>query len=734
MKRTVALLMIAALVAPWGFAQQPPAQQPPPIDPRRAPAPPPSPQQQTAPTIRSFADLVLLDVQVVDRNGKPVKGLKQEQFTISENDKQQKISTFDYYDIETIETAGSSDQRPIALALGTVAPPEKLRETVRDRRMVVLFFDMTSMQQDELLRAVASAEKYINDQMTAADIVAIVTFGNRLSVLSNFTNNRDYLRAAVNTLRPGKDTQLSQLAEAAASSGQEAVTEETGAAFTADETEFNIFNTDRKLAALEGICNMLRNIPGRKAVIQFAGGITQTGEENRSQLRSVTDAANRANVSVYSVDARGLQAAAPGGDAATGAAAGTAMFSGAAVQRQTSARSESRDTLATLASDTGGKSFFDVGDFKEVFDQVQDDASGYYLVGYYSSDSRRDGRWRTIKVRVDGRGVNLRVRHREGYYAPKDYGVYTAEDRERQLDEAMRSETPRVELALAMETTHFRLNDSEIFVPIAVKLAASALEWAQKRGRREAEFDFAVEVRDRMFNRPMAAFRDTMKVKLDAERLQMQRALVYQGGVILGPGAYRMKLLARENETGRIGTFEQDFLLPGMQEGRLQLSSLMLSSQVEPVRQSGVEVDKKALAQDAKMNKSPLEISGERVIPSVTRVFTTQQKMYVLFQAYLPSRVDAAKLRAGLVFFRNGQQVSETPMVEATEVDTKTRTAVFRLSLPLEKFPPGRYSVQAVAIEAGGEQAAFAKNYFALRTPPAPQAPAAAPASAPGQE
>ncbi len=730
MKRTMAILTVAALLAPWGFAQQgqQPPQQPPPIDTRKAPGPPPPTPQQAPGTIRSFADLVLLDVQVVDRSGKPIKGLKQEQFSVTENDKQQKISTFDYYDIETIETAGASDQRPIALALGAVAPPEQVREIVRDRRMVVLFFDMTSMQQDELLRAIASADKYLVEQMTPADIVAVVAFGNRLNVLSNFTNDRESLRRAVGALRPGKDTQLAQQAAAAASGGEEAVTEETGAAFTADETEFNIFNTDRKLAALEGICNMLRNIPGRKAVIQFAGGITQTGEENRSQLRSVTDAANRSNVSVYSVDARGLQASAPGGDAATGAAAGTAMFSGAAVQRQTASRSESRDTLATLASDTGGRSFFDTGDFKEVFEQVQDDASGYYLVGYYSSDERRDGKWRSVKVKVDGRGVNLRVRHREGYYAPKDYGVYTAEDRERQLDEAMRSETPRVELALAMETTHFRLSDSEIFVPIAVKLAASALEWAQKRGRREAEFDFAVEVRDKLFNRPMAAFRDTMKVKLEAERFtQMQRALVYQGGVILGPGAYRMKLLARENETGRIGTFEQDFILPAMQDGHLQLSSLMLSSQVEPVRQTGAEVEKKAMAQDAKLKKSPLEISGERVIPSVTRVFTTQQKLYVLFQAYLPSRVDAAKLRAGLVFFRNGQQVSETPMVEATEVDAKTRTAVFRLSLPLEKFPLGRYSVQAVAIEAGGEQAAFAKNYFALRTPPAPPATASAP-------
>jgi hypothetical protein len=210
-----------------------------------------------------------------------------------------------------------------------------------------------------------------------------------------------------------------------------------------------------------------------------------------------------------------------------------------------------------------------------------------------------------------------------------------------------------------------------------------------------------------------------MKVKLDTQQFQsavgaQQRALVYQGGLILGPGRYRLKFLARENETGRIGTFEQEVNIPSRQGAKLQLSSVLLSSQVEPVRNQ-IDVQKKAFAQDVKMKKSPLEVGGERVIPSVTRVFTTQQKLYILFQAYLPSRLEVSQLRAGLVFFRDGQRVTETPLLEAAEVDLKSRTAVFRLSVPLEKFSPGRYTVQAVAVQAGGEQVAFARNFFALR-------------------
>jgi hypothetical protein len=248
------------------------------------------------------------------------------------------------------------------------------------------------------------------------------------------------------------------------------------------------------------------------------------------------------------------------------------------------------------------------------------------------------------------------------------------------------------------------------------------LEWAEKRGRKEAEFDFAAEVRflgpQGQLGPPVGALRDTIRVKLEQQRFEQiaQRSLVYQGGMILGPGRYRLKFLARENETGRIGTFEQDLLIPQREASRLELSSLMLSSQVEAVRKTS-EVEKRALAEDARLGRSPLEVGGERVIPSVTRVFTTQQRLYILFQAYLPSKVEAAQLRAGLIFFRSGERLSETPLIEPAEVDAKTRTAVFRLSVPLEKFAPGRYVVQAVAVQAGGEQAAFARNYFALRPP-----------------
>ncbi len=237
-----------------------------PVNPRQGPTPPPTPVPRGKATIRSTVSLVEIDVQVTDRDGKPVKGLKQEQFSVTEDGKPQKVSTFEYNDIEQIETAGKTgDAAPITIPLGAISAPEEIKTVVHDHRMIVLFFDLTSLQPDDLLRSTRAAEKYIREQMTPADLVGIMAFGNTLKVIANFTNDRDLLQQSVEALVPGHDAALASLADAAtAANGEAAVTEDTGAAFVADDTEFNVFNTDRKLAAVEAICEVLENIPGKK--------------------------------------------------------------------------------------------------------------------------------------------------------------------------------------------------------------------------------------------------------------------------------------------------------------------------------------------------------------------------------------------------------------------------------------------------------------------------------------
>ncbi|MBV9502578.1 MAG: VWA domain-containing protein [Acidobacteriaceae bacterium] len=553
MRRIIATLAAISMVAPAvraEGAEQPGQQRDLNTRPEQA-NPSPSPAQESGPAttiIRSSVDLVLIDVRVTDKSGKPILGLKPEQFSVTEDGNPQKISSLDYNNIEAVERAEVKNAPPIVVPLGTVpAPkPEAVRTAVRDHRLIVLFFDLTAMHPDDLLRAQAGAENYIAKQISPTDLVAMAVFGNQLKIPVHFTNDREVLMRAVKSLRPAKDAELADMADAAAQPGEDTTSEDTGAAFTADETEFNIFNTDRKLAALESLTVLLREIPGRKSVVQFTGGITQTGEENRAQLVATTDAANRANVSFYTVDARGLMPMPPGGEARQGSSTGSAMFvgggkptmahqasramfSGSEVMQESASRHNSRETLSTLASDTGGRSFFDLGDFCDVFKKIQSDSPGYYLIAYYSTNTRQNGAWRRVQVKVSVPGA--RILYRQGYYASHDSGVGTADDRERQLLDALRDDTPRVELPLALETSYFRLSGKDIFVPIAVKLPSSALEWAQKHGHHQAVFDFAAEVRDGNSSKVVAALRDQITVTVGTDRFnQLQKqALVYQG-------------------------------------------------------------------------------------------------------------------------------------------------------------------------------------------------------------
>jgi VWFA-related protein len=702
----------------------------------------PQPTQRTAPpvpgTLRAQSEIVRIDVEVTDKSGKPIKGLHEDQFTITDNGKPQKISSFSYSDIESVASAAPDNAKPVVIPVdgGPASTAQSVSDEVRDRRMIVLFFDLTSMEPDDITRAHDSAVKFLAKQMTPADLVSVVVFGTQVSVLANFTNDRAVLGKAVAQILPGAGSQLAENQYAAAQNGEYDVEQDTQAAYTPDQTEFNVFNTDQKLIAIESIVNVLAAIPGRKALVEFTGGITQTGEENRAELTAATDAANRADVSIYSIDARGMFATPPGGDVTTAAATGTSMFSGASVYHQTDQREDSRDTLATLSTDTGGRAFFDLGDLSDAFPKIQQDNGGYYLVGYsLPPDVKHDGRWRAVAVKVKAPGAH--VRYRNGYYAPRDFRHLEKEDKEQQLEDALESPNPEVELPVAVETAMFRLSDDQVYVPISAKLSSSALEWAQKRGLHTAEFDFAAEVKAVPSGQSVAALRDTITVHLDQQTFEQvtHSNLVYQGGVVLSPGTYQLKFVARENESGKTGTFEDQLVVPLRPPTRMTLSSVMLSSQLVPVEKAE-DVQTKTLGLRAKLNSTPLEMDGTKIVPSVTRYFTQPQTLYVFFQAYYPEKgsneaaFDANTLRAGLVFFRGGVQINATPLLMPTALDPKTHTASFRISLPLAKLPAGRYTVQAVVIAAGTQQSAFGRSYLALaQAEPAPK-PAATPAPA----
>ncbi|HBY61751.1 MAG TPA: VWA domain-containing protein, partial [Solibacterales bacterium] len=309
--------------------------------------------QQREFKFEATSSLVVINVAAKDKSGKPLADLKASDFAVTEDGKPQQIRVFEYQSLldEPLPSRGLL-QRPEEPAAARpqaarIAPAGKDEIKYKDRRLLVLYFDFAGMPVADQYRAQQAAIKYVNTQMAASDAVAVMSFTTTLKVLHDFTANRDSLLAVIRGLVIG-DTGMANGA-----TGEENE-EDTGAAITQDETEFNMFNTDRKLAALESAAKLLGSLPEKKALVYFASGMTRTGVDNQAQLRGTVNAAIRSNVAFYPVDARGLVAAAPMGDATQGSPGGRGMYSGDSQRAARNSFQQQQDSLYTLAADTGG--------------------------------------------------------------------------------------------------------------------------------------------------------------------------------------------------------------------------------------------------------------------------------------------------------------------------------------------------------------------------------------------
>ena len=271
-----------------------------------------------------------------------------------------------------------------------------------------MMFDLTSMQVEDLDRAVAAAKNYVQNQMQPADMVALVSLGTSLSLDQDFTSDKNLILRQINRYNGNEGQGM-----AAGGDGTTSGTPDLSDSYTPDESEYNYVNTDIKLYAIESVSKSLQHIPQKKSFLFFSGGLTHTGIENQASLNAAINASVRANMSIYTVDMRGLEALPPVGDAQTASLRGNAAYSGAAVTSQFDSNFESQETLSTLSADTGGKAFFDTNDFAPAFQRIQRDTAAYYEVAFRSSNLARDGKYRKLTIRVNRSDVKLE--YRAGY-------------------------------------------------------------------------------------------------------------------------------------------------------------------------------------------------------------------------------------------------------------------------------------------------------------------------------
>ena len=652
--------------------------------------------------------LVTIGLTAKDKDGNPITGLQAGDFVVTEDGKKQKLASCDYQKLDNTpleafpaDKSGVRAQTPPpaatpATSATTIAAGQPGEIKYKDRRLLVLYFDMTAMALPDQLRAQDNAMRFIRTEMTSADTVAVMSFTNRLNLLRDFTSDRDLIVKAIDSLIAGEGSDLAAITDDSAV---------TGAAYTADDTEFNIFNADRKLVALQSAIKSLGALPEKKGLMYFSSGFTKSGVDNEAQMRATTNAAIRYNVALFPVDARGLSASALSGDAtkASGSASSALGGTGLAAFAKLQA---SQETLHTLAADTGGKEFLNSNDLAAGIVEAQKEINDYYILGYYSTNPVLDGQYRRVKVELaDKNRKTANLEYRPGYFAGKEFKQFTAADRESRLQEALLLGDPVTDLSLKLELNYFRLAQDRYFVPLEAKIPGSEIDLAKHGDLESARLDFVGQVTDSK-NKVVRQVRDKLEVKLKGVTAAelAQKSLAYDSGFELAPGTYTVKFLARENVTGKMGTFETKLTIPDLaaEKSWLPISSVVLSGQIEAQSASVAtgNQDKKAMADH------PLIQNGQKIVPSVTRAFRRDQTLYVYLEAFEPEAPQP--LQTVVSFYRGKTKVFETPIQVAKEAfKTQAKVQPIKMSIPLTSLEPGRYTCQVSVTDVQSQKVAF---------------------------
>ena len=669
-------------------------------------------------TIKVQSNLVVEAVEVKDKQGHFVHGLTAKDFVLTEDGVAQTIRYCEHQNLS--ETAKPLPEMTSAtenvtvynkLAREAIAPETMDNQRYKDKRLLALYFDMTALPPSDQMRALEAAEKFVRTQMTTADLVSIMRYqGGSVDILQDFTADRNRLLSILETMVVGEGQGLEGTTDDASSA-------DTGAAFGQDDSEFNVFNTDRQLSALQTASHMLGQVSEKKSLLYFASGLRLNGIDNQAQMHATADEAIKDGVTIWTVDARGLVANAPMGDASQGSPGGQSMYTGASAQAVTTNFQRSQDTLYALAGDTGGKAFLDNNDLAGGIVQAQQSISDYYILGYYTSNTDPNGKFRRIRISL-ANNQEAKLDYRQGYYANKEFNKFNDVDRERQLEDALMLEDPITDLTIAMEIDYFQLNRAEYFVPIIVKIPGRELALAKRGGAEITRIDFVGEIKYLVGGTTVSNVRDNTNIKLtDKTAAELARVpLEYDTGFTLLPGKYSIKFLARDDETGRIGTFQTTFVIPNLNKElkRVPISAVVLSSQRVDLRDAIYDAAKaKDRAKDEAVN--PLVENGKKLIPSVTRVFSTGHQIHVYFQAYKPAAAttpppvpDTQPVFAFVSLYQGGKKLYETPLQSIVPSTTsRLGTMSLNFDLGVDTLPRGSYDCQVTVIDPATQKAAF---------------------------
>ena len=703
-------------------------------------------QQQNAPpdnnddeVVRISTNLVQVDAVVTDRDGKQVTDLRADEFEIREDNRPQPITNFSYVSIEspaapTASTA-TAKESPARRADTAPVPPRTLRPE-QVRRTIALVVDDLGLSFESTHFVRQALRKYVDQQMAANDLVAIVRTSAGIGALQQFTSDKRQLYAAIERVRwyprgrggVGAFAPISSFDEAGRTAG-DANSESTDSDLQRRNREREDVDTFREdifavgtLGALNFIVRGLRELPGRKAVVMFSDGfrlfnrVGGAGESNTrilEALRRLTDLANRASVVVYTIDARGLQTL-----GLTAADDTSGLSASQLEERLTERRNELFDTqegLNYLAQQTGGIAVRNNNDISGGIQRALNDQRGYYLIGYRPAESTFDsatGRrsYHKLTGKIKNR-PDLRVRMRSGFYGFTDKEARPSRrTRGEQLIAALTS--PFSSGGVPLRLTSLFGNDQQrgSFMRSLLHIDGSKLSFTEEAdGWRKAVIDvMAVTFGDNGQVVDEINRTETIRARGNAYQNLLRDGFVYLLNVpVKKPGAYQLRVAVRDSASEHVGAASQFIEVPNLQKNRLTLSGLIVNSvaptaKAENASNSTARQPAQAATNDA---GAKAENDSDPLVSPAARRFRKGMILdygYIIYNAQLDRTTRLPQLTTQVRLFRDGQQIfsgSAAPFNANQQIDPKRLAAAGRLRLGTN-LQPGEYILQIVVTDA----------------------------------
>lgn len=670
---------------------------------------PQEPAAQPPITFRAEINYVEVDARVLDAQGAFVPGLTAADFQVLEDGKPQRVDAFSFVNIPV-----ERQPRPL-FAKAPIESDVSTNLSGYDGRVYVLVLDDQHTHPLRSQRTKQAARAFVQRYVGANDTAAVVYTSGRTDVAQEFTNSQTRLLRAVDRFmgRKLRSSTLERLDEEARTRGTRAQGDRIDDPFDQERA----YMARTTLDSLRNLANYLSGISGRrKAIIYFSEGVdydiydvfnTSGGASAVLQAsRDAVAAATRANVAIYGIDPRGLTAMGDDMIEVQDTPQDTSLGLGLSTFGQELQRSQ--DSLRVLSNETGGFPIVNQNDLASAFERVVADNSQYYLLGYYSTNEKRDGRFHRIEVKVTRPG--LTVRSRKGYVAtrtstPKDDGRTAPE-----LKAALASPLPVSALPMAMTAAVFKGPEGKGAVVLSTLIGARDLSLVEKNGTFNNDLEVVLTVAD-YGGKTYPGDRATLTLALKPDSVPRLRAGGFRilNEVDLPPGRYQLRAAAREGNTKRAGSVLYDLEVPDFSKEKLGISGIALTSATSAFVPTARPKDPLA-----KMLPGPM---------TTFRDFAVGDELALFVEIYDNSSKATHKVEIeASLKSEGGQSVFQTREErDSSELAGGPGGYGFTTRIPLKDIAPGLYVLRVQGTSRIGDQPQVAREVI-VRVLPAPPA------------